>query len=90
MNEELEALIVQSQRNTKDTNDTLEALIVQTGKLDNKAELEAITKSSINTKDVIEKGNTELVAGNKSIVEAIKNLKPEPIDGVDVTGLVTT
>ena len=77
MNEELEALIVQNQNSNREVNDNLEALIVQTQKNDNKDELEAIAKVNLDTKNVIKRGN-------KEVVGAIKELKPREVNGTGV------
>lgn len=69
---ELEALIIQSQRNNQEVNDNLEALIVQTQKNDNKEELEAIAKANIDTKNVIKKSNKELINIVKKYISDIK------------------
>ena len=77
MEEQLDALIVQNQKNNKEVNDNLEALIVQTQKNDNKDELEAIAKVNLDTKNVIKRGN-------KEVVGAIKELKPREVNGTEV------
>jgi len=77
MEEQLDALIVQNEKNNKEVNDNLEALIVQTQKNDNKDELEAIAKVNLDTKNVIKKGN-------KEVVGAIKELKPREVNGTEV------
>ncbi|MDD4111056.1 MAG: hypothetical protein PHS54_05895, partial [Clostridia bacterium] len=79
----LEALILQNQNNNKEVNDNLEALIVQTQKNDNKDELEAIAKANLDTKNVIKKGN-------KEIVGALKELTPKAIKGIKANDLVLT
>ena len=77
MEDQLDALIVQNEKNNKEVNDNLEALIVQTQKNDNKDELEAIAKVNLDTKNVIKKGN-------KEVVGAIKELKPREVNGTEV------
>jgi hypothetical protein len=77
MEEQLDALIVQNEKNNKEVNDNLEALIVQTQKNDNKDELEAIAKVNLDTKNVIKRGN-------KEVVGAIKELKPREVNGTEV------
>ena len=83
MEEQLDALIVQNEKNNKEVNDNLEALIVQTQKNDNKDELEAIAKVNLDTKNVIKKGN-------KEIVGALKELTPKAINGIKANDLVLT
>ena len=77
MEDQLDALIVQNEKNNKEVNDNLEALIVQTQKNDNKDELEAIAKVNLDTKNVIKRGN-------KEVVGAIKELKPREVNGTEV------
>ena len=78
MEEQLDALIVQNEKNNKEVNDNLEALIVQTQKNDNKDELEAIAKVNLDTKNVIKRGNKEVVGAIKELKEmTAKRLKRE-------------
>ena len=83
MNEELEALIVQNKKIGDEINLNLETIIDQNDKNKVNIELEAIAKANIDTKNVIKKGN-------KEIVSTIKELKPEIIKGKTANDLIST
>jgi hypothetical protein len=87
---ELEALIVQNQKNNQETNDNLEALIVQTQKNDNKDELEAIAKANLDTKNVIKSGNKDIIKSINNLEKAVKDIKfPEAKEEISIKNDIT-
>ena len=78
MEEQLDALIVQNEKNNKEVNDNLEALIVQNKNNNTQPEIEALIVQNKNLTKTVK-------SGRDKIVEAVKELKTEPViaeDGV--------
>lgn len=84
MENEIEALIVQSKKIGDEINSSLDVIIEQNDKNNIQPELEAIAKSNIDTKNSVEEGN-------KDIIKAIGEIKfpeqKEPVEEVSIKNI---
>lgn len=78
MEEQLDALILQGQKNNEETNGLLEALIVQNKNNNTQPEIEALIVQNNNLTKTVK-------SGRDKIVEAVKELKTEPIKELSIS-----
>lgn len=78
MEDQLDALILQGQRNNEETNGLLEALIVQNKNNNTQPEIEALIVQNKNLTKTVK-------SGRDKIVEAVKELKTEPVKELSIS-----
>ena len=78
MEEQLDALILQGQKNNEETNGLLEAIIVQNKNNNTQPEIEALIVQNKNLTKTVK-------SGRDKIVEAVKELKTEPVKELSIS-----